>query len=261
MRAADRCAVGSSTLLGAVCGLILLHTFGSNNGLQSTLSGRVTQAPRGLRMLQKRSSSWVANALSKQKKEETVALIKDKMDSSSLVFGMRYNGFSVKQIEDLRKKLPEDTSMRIAMNTLVKRAGEDAGYGAIASACKGDNAWWFVGENIASGVKAYLAFEEECKKAAKTDPEAPVPTISGGCMDGEFLDEAAVKKLKSLPTRTELIARIAGSIKAVPTKLGRSIKQVPQKMAVGVSKLADGDDNKDLIVGDIFPKADAPVEA
>merc|ERR1712146_1965 len=131
---------------------------------------------------------------SRQKKEETVALIKDKMDSSNLVFGMKYNGFSVKQMEELRGKLPEDSSMRIAMNTLVKRAGEEAGYGAIAPACKGDNAWWFVGENIASGVKAYLAFEEECKKAQKADPAAPVPELTGGCMDGEFLDEAAIKK-------------------------------------------------------------------
>ena len=76
-------------------------------------------------------------------------------------------------------------------------------------------------------------------------------------MDNEFLDANAIKALKNLPTRTEVIAKIAGSIKAVPTKLARSLKQVPQKMAVGVSKLADGDDNKDLIVGDVFPKQEA----
>lgn len=34
-----------------------------------------------------------------------------------------------------------------------------------------------------------------------------------------------------------------------------AIKQVPMKLAYGIKALADGDDNKDLIVGDVFPKA------
>lgn len=40
----------------------------------------------------------------------------------------------------------------------------------------------------------------------------------------------------------------------VPTKIAVSIKQVPAKVAFGVKALADGDDNKDATVSDIFPK-------
>ena len=40
----------------------------------------------------------------------------------------------------------------------------------------------------------------------------------------------------------------------VPTKIAVSIKQVPAKVAFGVKALADGDDNKDAIVSDIFPR-------
>ena len=40
----------------------------------------------------------------------------------------------------------------------------------------------------------------------------------------------------------------------VPTKLAVGLKQVPTKVAYGVKALADGDDNKDAIVSDIFPK-------
>lgn len=40
----------------------------------------------------------------------------------------------------------------------------------------------------------------------------------------------------------------------VPTKIAVSIKQVPTKVVYGVKALADGDDNKDAIVSDIFPK-------
>lgn len=38
-------------------------------------------------------------------------------------------------------------------------------------------------------------------------------------------------------------------IKAVPTKLGRAI-----------NLLAEGDENKELLVGDVFPKAEAASE-
>ena len=40
----------------------------------------------------------------------------------------------------------------------------------------------------------------------------------------------------------------------VPTKIAVSIQQVPTKVAFGVKALADGDDNKEAIVSDIFPK-------
>lgn len=44
----------------------------------------------------------------------------------------------------------------------------------------------------------------------------------------------------------------------VPTKLAISIKLVPTKLAVAVKKLSEGDENKELKVGDVFPKPDAP---
>lgn len=40
----------------------------------------------------------------------------------------------------------------------------------------------------------------------------------------------------------------------VPTKLAVSINQVPTKLAYGVKALADGDENKEAKVSDIFPK-------
>lgn len=43
----------------------------------------------------------------------------------------------------------------------------------------------------------------------------------------------------------------------VPTKLAIAIKLVPTKLAVATKQLADGDDNKEAKIGDIFPKAAA----
>lgn len=47
----------------------------------------------------------------------------------------------------------------------------------------------------------------------------------------------------------------------VPRKIAISIKQIPTKVAFGVKALADGDDNKDAIISDIFPKPAAEQQA
>ena len=58
-----------------------------------------------------------------------------------------------------------------------------------------------------------------------------------------------------MPTKQELMQKIAVLIKRVPTKLAVSINAVPRKVALGVKALADGDDDKTKLVGDVFPKA------
>ena len=49
----------------------------------------------------------------------------------------------------------------------------------------------------------------------------------------------------------------------VPTKVAVGIKQIPLKVAYGIVALSEGDENKDLIVSDVFPKppADPAAEA
>ena len=43
----------------------------------------------------------------------------------------------------------------------------------------------------------------------------------------------------------------------VPTKVAVSIRQVPAKVAYGIKALADGDDDKSKLVGDVFPKPES----
>ena len=41
----------------------------------------------------------------------------------------------------------------------------------------------------------------------------------------------------------------------MPTYVALSIKAVPNKLARSINLLAEGDENGDLLVGDVFPKA------
>jgi hypothetical protein len=40
----------------------------------------------------------------------------------------------------------------------------------------------------------------------------------------------------------------------VPTKVGVGIRMVPNKVAYGIKALADAEEDKSLIVGDVLPK-------
>merc|ERR1719388_661282 len=59
--------------------------------------------------------------------------------------------------------------------------------------------------------------------------------------DGKALSEADIKAFEKLPSKQQLIAMIAGAIKAVPTKVAVGVRQVPTKLAVGVKKISEGD--------------------
>jgi large subunit ribosomal protein L10 len=207
----------------------------------------------------------VEDAINKAKKEQTVERLEAAFKSSAVVFGTRFQNLSVKQQEQFRHSLPAESQLIVCKNTLLKLAAERVGeeWTVLNEAAKGENAWVFVSEEkIADTVKAYMAFETALKETVPKEQRKDFHPcdVSGAAMQGKSLDAAAFKRLEKLPTREELYAKIAALIKMVPTKMAKSIKMVPTKLALSVKQLADGDDNKELIVGELFPKAAAASE-
>jgi large subunit ribosomal protein L10 len=209
----------------------------------------------------------VQSALSRKGKEETLEKLVPLLEKSALVVGLRYQGLTVKQIQDFRRSLPGDSKLVVCKNTLLKRAADTVnGWEDLKTAAKGDNAWLFVTEeHIADSVRAYIKLEKSLKESLpKEEREAARPIdVSGGVMDGKLLNYMEVKKLEGLPTKKELIAKIARLVKQVPTKVAKAINLVPTNLAYGIKAMADADDNKELIVGDVCkPKpAEAAAEA
>merc|ERR1712154_335082 len=97
------------------------------------------------------------------------------------------------------------------------------------------NMWFFIEEDIGGTVKAFKSFSKDFDKK-ETHP------INGGVIEGITYDTKGVDQISSLPSRMDLIAQIAGSIKAVPTKVARVIKAPSEKMARAI-KLATAEDS------------------
>ena len=174
-------------------------------------------------------------ALSRANKEATVEKLRANLDGSTAVLGFSFKGLSVTQMETLRRAMPEDADLVVCKNKLMLKAVEGSEeWTGFDSFCSGSNAFMFIREDIPGSFKPLRALQKEVK-------DGGLAGINGCVSDGKALSEADIKAFEKLPSKQQLIAMIAGAIKAVPTKVAGGVRPVPTKLAVGVKKISEGD--------------------
>ena len=171
-----------------------------------------------------------AYATSKAGKADKVARVKELLDTSQMIFTVPASSITVAESQTLRRSLPEGTTVSVVKNTLMNRAVQGTEFEAATSMLKGANMWFFIEDDIGGTIKAWKSF---VKEAGKVDSHPLV----GGVIEGTEYDAKGVEAIGELPSKDELYAKIAGSIKAVPTKVARVIKAPNSKLARAI-KLA-----------------------
>lgn len=175
-------------------------------------------------------------ATSLEGKQSTVENVKSLLESSEMIFSVPASSLTVAEVQTLRRSVPEGTTVSVVKNKLFSRAAADTEYeAASAELVKGANMWFFIEEDIGGSVKAWESF---VKDAGKKETHS----IIGGIIEGVAYDPTGVKNISKLPSKIELITKIAGSIKAVPTKVARVIKANPEKLARAI-KLATAEES------------------
>ena len=167
-------------------------------------------------------------------KKEKVDRVKGLLDSSQMIFTVPASSISVSEAQTLRRSLPEGTTAAVVKNTIMNRAVEGTDYEATTAMLKGANMWFFIEEDIGATIKAWNSFIKETGKKESH-------SILGGVIEGTVYDAKGVDAIGKLPSKDELYAKIAGSIKAVPTKVARVIKAPNSKLARAI-KLATADE-------------------
>lgn len=169
------------------------------------------------------------------RKSLKIANVKEHLKTSQMVFAASLDGLTVANVSELKKRLPETTTVMTVKNTLMRRAIDDSEWVGLGDFTTQSNMWFFVGNEIKQTVEAY---EKLCKELRRDAVK------KGGMLEGEVMDENGINAVAALPSKKELIAKIAMSIKMVPTKLGRSIHAVPAKLARAI-KLAIAEDGSE----------------
>lgn len=167
-------------------------------------------------------------------KAQIVTEVQETLDNTMLMFCVRSEGVKVNQMNDIRQKLPEGTVVRCLKNTLVKRAIADyEQFPESEDLLQYSNYWFFVPEaNVRETVELWDKFVAD----AKLDDNK----IVGGMFEGQVLDPAGIEAVTKLPTKQELMGQTAACLKALPTKLARSLKAADAERLARVIKEAQG---------------------
>jgi large subunit ribosomal protein L10 len=180
-----------------------------------------------------------------------VAEITEQFSSSSAAVITEYRGLTVKQITELRRALGRDTTYAVVKNTLTKRAAADAGVAIDASLLQGPTAIAFVKGDPVDAAKGLRDF-------AKTHP---LLVIKGGILDGKALSADEVKKIADLESRDVLLAKLAGALKALPTRAAGLFQAPLSQMARLAKALEEKKSAEAPVEAAVEVSAEAPAEA
>ena len=162
-------------------------------------------------------------------KVAAVAEIADEFRGASASVVTEYRGLTVAQLTTLRRTLGPDVSYRIAKNTLVKRAAQDAGVDGLDALLVGPTAIAFVTGEPVDAAKALRDFAKDNKALV----------IKGGFMDGNALSVDEVNRIADLESREVLLAKLAGAMKGNLSKAAGLFAAPASQVARLAQALAD----------------------
>ena len=141
-----------------------------------------------------------------QKKVDTVADLKGRLEKATMIVSTEYRGLRVKEMQDLRRKLREGgLEVRVVKNTLVKRAADELGEPDIVRIIEGPTALAIAYGDVIEASKALAAY-------AQTAPSTFA--VRGGYLDGSVLSANDLKELVKIPPRPVLIAQFMGHMQS-----------------------------------------------
>jgi len=164
-----------------------------------------------------------------QAKIEQVARLKEKFAQASSLVLADYRGLTANEMVELRERFTKNgLEFRVVKDTLARIAAQKAGLDGLAELFTGP-----VG--VAIGYDdPVLAFKlsEECRKAY-----APNYTLKGGVFQGEIVREQEVARYATLPSREELLAKLAMLLQSPMRALAVVLKAKIRELAVVLNEV------------------------
>lgn len=169
--------------------------------------------------------------VTKTKKQQVVAELTEQINNADSFYFIDYSFMPVKLQEAMRNELKEkQASMRVAKNTLIKRAFDAAdGVELPFEKLTGmTNLIMGTGEELLAPAKILKEFAQKNK----------MPAFKGALLDGQYFDEKQLDTLAAMPTKPEIIAGILGSINAPISGIVGAINATIRDLASVIEEVA-----------------------
>jgi large subunit ribosomal protein L10 len=163
-------------------------------------------------------------------KQQIAEDLRDRFSKSAIIVLTDYKGLDVAAMNDLRRKLrAEQIEYQVVKNTLLIRASEGNDVALIKDYFKGPSAIALSYDDPVAPAKVLSQFAKDHDKLE----------IKVGVMDGQVLDENAIKALAKLPSREVLLGQLLSALNAVPASFVRTIAEVPRSLVNVVAAIRD----------------------
>lgn len=162
-------------------------------------------------------------------KQSKVNELAEHIKNAKLVLLVDYRGITVADDTKLRKNLREvKGEIKVMKNNIIKRALDLNNESGLDDLLEGPTAIVSAQEDYLSPLKAIYTYTKENENYK----------IKGGIIDGQVMSVEEIITLAKLPSREELLSKLAGSLLQTISKVAVAIDQVR------IKKEAEGDTPK-----------------
>ena len=152
-----------------------------------------------------------------KQKEELVNNLAEDLKDASLILLVDYRGITVEDVTKLRNDVRQaNADYRVIKNNIIKRALNVNGESGLDRLLEGPTA-------LITSKEDYLAPAKAVYNFAKNNE---FYKIKGGIIEGKVMTAEEIITLAKLPSRQELLAKLAGALLGNITKLAVALDQV-----------------------------------
>jgi large subunit ribosomal protein L10 len=164
-----------------------------------------------------------------ERKQAVVAEVAARLGKAQAVIVAEYRGLGVGAVTGLRARArASGLYLRVLKNTLARRAVRGTPFEKLSEQMSGPLMYGIAQDPVA-GAKVLAEFAR--------DHESFV--IRGGMMASSVMSAKEVKQLATLPSREELLAKLAGTMQGPVANLVRTLHEVPSKLARALAAIRD----------------------
>lgn len=159
-----------------------------------------------------------------KKNIEQVKDLSESLSRAKAVYFTEYHGLDVGEITKLRSEFYKvDVDYKVAKNTLIKLAAKDNKIEVVDDLLKGSTALAIAYDEPVSPAKVIKEFKKN----------NDLPEVKGILFDGEFIPGAEYNRLADLPSKEELLAKLAAMLNSPLQKLVSTLI-APMQNTLGV---------------------------
>jgi large subunit ribosomal protein L10 len=142
--------------------------------------------------------------MKRTEKEQLVSELRAKIQDAKALYFTDFTGLNVKRMTELRRRFRKaGVEYVVIKNTLALRAVNESGL--TGERLRGPTGVVLASDPI-TAAKVLVDFAKENEQR---------PAMKGGIYEGAAIDEAALKKIATLPTRDEALSQFAGYLNSV----------------------------------------------